>query len=179
MARLSPGASVELARIRYASSATVFLGYRAGATGPLPASTGFLIPFTERRRIFGCTFVSNKFEGRAPDGCVLLRAFVGGAADEPAAALPDADMLAMVRQELSEMIGLTAEPVLAHIARWPRSNPQYETGHGARMREIDRHLAGVPGLQVTGSALRGVGIPDGVALGREAAEGALAYVSRP
>ncbi|HZE89716.1 MAG TPA: protoporphyrinogen oxidase [Verrucomicrobiae bacterium] len=166
---MSPGVASELRKIRYASSATVFLGYRAVDTGSLPGSTGFLIPFTERRRIFGCTFVSNKFLGRAPDGSVLLRAFVGGAVDESRAETGDAEMVAMVREELAFLIGLRAEPTLVHIARWPKANPQYDVGHRGIVAAVDAELRDLPGLIVTGSGLRGVGIPDGVASGRAAA----------
>jgi len=173
---LAPEIASILETIRYASSATVFLGYRAGSTGPLPGATGFLIPFSEKRRIFGCTFVSNKFEGRAPEGHILIRAFVGGATDEGLAELPDGAMLEMVRQELRDLIGLQAEPVMTHIARWPKGNPQYEIGHGKRVEAIDRALAAHPGLFVTGSAFRGVGIPDGVTLGKAAAAEILSFL---
>ncbi len=174
-ATASPVAAA-LRKVRYASSATVFLGYRASETGPLPASTGFLIPFSERRRIFGCTFVSNKFEGRAPDGHVLIRAFVGGAIDEASADLPEAQMAAMVRAELRDLIGLRGEPVVTRICRWPKANPQYEVGHRLVVEEIDRRLGGLPGLFVTGSAFRGVGIPDGVTSGARAAGAILSYL---
>jgi protoporphyrinogen/coproporphyrinogen III oxidase len=175
----APRSAAALRKVRYVSSATVFLGYRASDTGRLPGSTGFLIPFTERRRIFGCTFVSNKFEGRAPDGCVLLRAFVGGAVDEGLAEQSDADLLAMVREEIAELIGLRAEPIMAHVARWTKANPQYEVGHHRLVDEIDRECDGLPGLHVTGSGFRGVGIPDGVSSGRAAAARALAHLRTP
>ncbi|MBI3450688.1 MAG: protoporphyrinogen oxidase [Acidobacteria bacterium] len=166
---LAPAVAGGLRMIRYASSATVFLGYRASEAGPLPGSTGFLIPFTERRRIFGCTFVSNKFLGRAPDGSVLVRAFVGGAVDESRAEIADADMVAMVREEIAALIGLGAEPTMVRVARWSKANPQYDVGHQGIVAAIDSELRKLPGLIVTGSGLRGVGIPDGVASGREAA----------
>lgn len=171
-----PRSAAALRKVRYASSATVFLGYRARETGRLPGSTGFLIPFTEGRRIFGCTFVSNKFEGRAPDGCVLIRVFVGGAVDEKAAEQPDGDMVATARQELASLIGLRAEPAMIHVARWHQANPQYEVGHQRLVEEVDRELRGLPGLVVTGSGIRGVGIPDGVTSGKAAAAQVLAHL---
>lgn len=176
LAGAAPEISESLRGIRYASSATVFLGYRVADAGPLPGATGFLIPFIERRSIFGCTFVSNKFEGRAPEGYILIRAFVGGAVDEKAADLPDADMVSMVRSELAELIGLRGEPVLTRVFKWPSANPQYEVGHRRTVSTIDRHLAALPGLFVTGSALRGVGIPDGVSLGKQAAADVLSFL---
>ena len=172
----APKAAEALRSIRYASSATVFLGYDAAAAGPLPEATGFLIPATEGRRIFGCTFVSNKFEGRSPDGKILIRVFVGGALDEEAAERPDGEILTSVREELAGLIGIRAEPIMARIGRWPKGNPQYEVGHGRIVETIDHDLQRHPGLIVTGSAFRGVGIPDGVTLGKAAAENALAIL---
>jgi len=174
---IAPRSASALRRVRYASSATVFLGFRARDVSRLPGATGFLIPFTEKRRIFGCTFVSNKFQGRAPDGCVLLRAFVGGAVDEATAETPDDEMLATVRREIAALIGLTAEPILSHVVRWTKANPQYEIGHGALVEEIDEELQGLPGLVVTGSGFRGVGIPDGVVSGREAARKVMEHLA--
>ena len=53
--------------------------------------------------------------------------------------------------------------------RWERANAQHEVGHLARLAAIDRALARHPGLFVTGSGFRGVGIPDCVADGRATA----------
>jgi oxygen-dependent protoporphyrinogen oxidase len=174
---IAPSAASELEAVRYVSTATVFLAFDAAAVaGTIPRATGFLIPASERRRIFGCTFVSNKFEGRAPAGRVLVRAFAGGALDEAAAALPDDRLIALVRGELKEILGLAAEPVLARVCRWEKANPQYEVGHGRKVEAVDTILAAHPGLFVTGSGLRGVGIPDGVALGRAAGRAVLEYL---
>jgi oxygen-dependent protoporphyrinogen oxidase len=172
----APRSAAALRKVRYVSSATVFLGYRARDTGPLPGSTGFLIPFSERRRIFGCTFVSNKFEGRSPDGSVLLRVFVGGAVDERNAEQPEGDLVRMAREEIGALIGLRAEPILTHVASWPKANPQYEIGHQRLIDEVDDEGRRVPGLVITGSGLRGVGIPDGVASGKTAAAQVLAHL---
>jgi oxygen-dependent protoporphyrinogen oxidase len=165
--------SAELARrleqVRYVSTAAVFLGYREGPEIRIPPSSGFLIAVAERRGIFGATFASNKFEERAPEGRLLVRAFVGGALDEPAAEQPDEAMIASTREALAGTIGLCAEPEFSRVQRWPKANPQYEIGHGRIVAAVDAALAGLPGLFVTGSALRGVGVPDGVKLGREAA----------
>lgn len=165
--------SAELARrleqVRYVSTAAVFLGYREGPEVRIPPSSGFLIAVAERRGIFGATFASNKFEGRAPEGRLLVRAFVGGALDEPAAEQPDETMIASTREALAGTIGLRAEPEFIRVQRWPKANPQYEVGHGRIVAAVDAALAELPGLFVTGSALRGVGVPDGVKLGREAA----------
>ncbi len=172
-ASILEGMSAELARrirqVRYVSTAAVFLGYREGPEVRIPPASGFLITVAERRGIFGCTFASNKFEERAPEGRLLVRAFVGGALDEPAAEQPDEAMIASTRGALAGTIGLRAEPEFVRVQRWSKANPQYEVGHGRIVAAVDAALEELPGLFLTGSALRGVGVPDGVKLGREAA----------
>ncbi len=163
-----------LASVRYVSTATVFLGYGKDDRPALPPSTGFLVPREEGRAFFGCTFVTNKFPGRAPAGSVLVRAFVGGAGDEERLESSDEHLVAAVRRDLEAMIGLRSRPILVHVQRWPKANPQYEVGHAALVESVDRRLDRHPGLFITGSALRGVGVPDGVELGRQASELALA-----
>jgi oxygen-dependent protoporphyrinogen oxidase len=167
-----------LAGIRYVSTAVVFLGYGNGAGVKIPASSGFLIPRQESRTFFGCTFVSNKFEGRAPEGSTLVRAFVGGAGAEEKVELGDDDLVAGVRRDLEELIGLKAEPSMIRIRRWPMANPQYEVGHQQAVEAVDVRLREHPGLFVTGSGLRGVGVPDGVTLGRAAAGKVLQHLEK-
>jgi oxygen-dependent protoporphyrinogen oxidase len=74
------------------------------------------------------------------------------------------------------MIGVRSTPVLTRVQRWERANPQYEVGHSALVEDVDGILEGHPGLFITGSGLRGVGVPDGVELGREAARQLLEQV---
>jgi oxygen-dependent protoporphyrinogen oxidase len=91
---------------------------------------------------------------------VLLRAFVGGAHHEELVDLPDAALLTVVREELRAIIGITAPPVVSRIFRWAQANPQYDVGHLERVARIESLAAALPGLYLTGSAYRGVGIPD-------------------
>jgi len=155
---LDAGASKLAGEIRYVSTAAAYLGYGEPRDGfELPPSSGFLIVPGEHPAIFGCTFVTNKFPGRAPEGKFLIRTFFGG----------DLRPRAMELQE----------PLFTRIQRWPRSNPQYEVGHAARVRELLGRLEAHPGLILTGSGFLGVGVPDGVLLGKAAAEEAGVFVT--
>jgi protoporphyrinogen/coproporphyrinogen III oxidase len=49
-------------------------------------------------------------------------------------------------------------------------------GHMDRLAQLEQRLAALPGLFLTGSGLRGTGIPDTVADGTRAAEAAEAYL---
>ncbi|HEX6606195.1 MAG TPA: protoporphyrinogen oxidase, partial [Chloroflexia bacterium] len=156
----APDLAAALGAIRYVSSATISLGYRA-ADLPRPLDGfGFVVAAREPTRLLACTWSSTKFDARAPQDHVLLRAFVGGAHHEELVDLPDAALLALVYEELRAILGITAAPVVSRIFRWPKANPQYDVGHLERVARIESLAAAVPGLYLTGSAYRGVGIPD-------------------
>ena len=170
---VDPTLATLLAEIPYASSATVTLGYRrADVTHPLDGF-GFVVPRTEGRALLACTFSSVKYPGRAPEGGVLLRSFVGGALNEAVLELDDAALVMRAHDELRQALGITAEPVLTRVFRWPKAMPQYHVGHLARVETIERRVAALHGVDLAGSAYRGVGIADCVRSGEAAAERAL------
>ncbi|MBI4230033.1 MAG: protoporphyrinogen oxidase, partial [Planctomycetes bacterium] len=153
--------------IPYGSSATVNLAYAASAH-PLDGM-GFVVPAAEGRSFIGVSFSSVKFDGRAPDGTVLLRAFVGGPLASPRLAEGDEALAHSVDADLRSVLGIAAPPLLAQVHRHPRSLPQYRVGHLARAEEIRRRVAALGGLAVAGNLLGGVGIPDCVASAERAA----------
>jgi oxygen-dependent protoporphyrinogen oxidase len=170
---VDPTLTTLLEDIPYSSAATVSLGYRrADIPHPLDGF-GFVVPRTERRTILAATFSSVKYPGRAPEGHVLVRCFLGGALDAEVLKLDDAGLVARSRGDLKDALGITAEPVLARISRWPASMPQYPVGHLARVETIERCVAALPALALAGGAYRGVGIADCVRSGEAAAERAL------
>ncbi len=157
-----PDLAVRLRQIRYVSTGTVALAYRKADVDPQHDldGFGFLVPRSEGRRITGCTWMSSKLNHRAPDDGVLIRGFVGGDAQEEAVDLPDSALVDLVREEIAELVGITAEPILHRIHRWRRGRPQYDVGHLDRVVEMEALAAKTPGLYLTGSAYRGAGIPD-------------------
>jgi oxygen-dependent protoporphyrinogen oxidase len=173
---LQPELAAGLRRIRYVTTATISLAYNNRDFGQPLDGFGLVIPRTERRRINAVTISSAKFAQRAPLGSALLRVFVGGSRNPEVAELDDAPLLALVRAELAEILGIRAEPLWSRIYRWPRSNPQYDVGHLDRVAALESLCPA--GLLLCGSAYRGVGIPDCVRQGQEAAAKALAIHSQ-
>jgi oxygen-dependent protoporphyrinogen oxidase len=168
--RLDPILSAELAAIPYISAAVVYLGYRREQVRhPLDAS-GFLVPKTEGLKIMGTTFMSSKWEGRAPAGHVLLRTFVGGAYAEGLTDLADDALVSIVLHELEPLLGIEGAPVVSRIFRYPKSSPQPVVGHRARVERIRGLLASHPGLLLIGNAYEGVGMPDTIRVASTAAE---------
>lgn len=150
----------ELRRIPYESVATVNMTFRE-ADVPRPLNGfGFVVPAIERRPIIGCTFSSVKFAGRAQDGVVLVRAFVGGALNRQSFVLDDTAMRQAVLAQLKALLGIRAEPLMTSIARFPQAMPQYHVGHLARIDAIEHRVVQHSGLSLTGNAYRGIGIPD-------------------
>lgn len=163
-----------LAQIAYSSSVTVALGYDAAkfdgkVNGNPPDGFGFLVPRSERKRLLACTFVHNKFPHRAPEDKFLLRVFLGGSKDEAALALSDEEILRVVREDLYSILKLTAEPRFTRVYRWKRSMAQYEVGHLERVAEIGRLRSELPGLSLIGNAYSGIGVPDCIRTGMDAA----------
>ena len=153
----------ELAGIPYASSAILTLAFAPGSIPPLPAAAGFVVPASERRTVLATTFMSTKYAGRAPDGHTLLRVFLGGALQEDALALADAELTRRALADLRDLLGITAAPTLVRLDRWPRSMAQYHLGHRARVARIRAGEAAQPGLALIGNGYEGVGIPDVIA----------------
>lgn len=167
-----------LKQITYESTATVNLAYRrADIPHPLDGF-GFVVPFIEKRSLMACTFSSIKFAGRAPHDFVLLRAFVGGALQAELVELEEAEMLARVRGDLKDLLGIENAPIFSTVARWPQSMPQYEIGHTARVIKITERLAALPGLALAGNAYFGVGIPDCIRSGETAADSLFAALHK-
>ena len=162
--------AAELAGISYASSATINLGYqRDDIPHPLDGF-GFVVPFIERRALIACTFSSVKFAGRAPQGQVLLRAFVGGALQPELMQLDQDEMLARVLHDLRDLLGIERPPIFSEVTKWEHSMPQYHLGHLERVKRIEERVASLPGLVLAGNAYSGTGIPDCVRNGEAAAD---------
>ncbi len=154
---ITPNATKLIDAIRYVTTGTISLAYRA-EDAPLPPSFGVVIPRGEKRPINAVTVSSTKFDHRAPAGYVLLRAFFGGSRSPATVTLDDDELIGVVRDQLRAIYGITAAPTLTRIYRWREATPQYAVGHLDQVAAVEAALP--DGLYVTGSAYRGVGVPD-------------------
>ncbi|MBI5595466.1 MAG: protoporphyrinogen oxidase [Elusimicrobia bacterium] len=169
----------ELARIDFVSTATLSMAYPAGAWKGKLKGFGFVVDRREARAVVAGTYSSSKFPGRSRDGSELLRIFLGGAGREEAVAWNDEKVVAAVRADLRRILGADPEPTTARVYRWPASNPQYNVGHQERVARLEALAAAQPGLILAGSSYKGVGIPDCVRSGREAAKRVIDADGRP
>jgi oxygen-dependent protoporphyrinogen oxidase len=117
----------------------------------------------------GCSWSSRKFDYRAPNDCLLIRAFVGGPGNEQFVELDDTGIVGLVRSELADITGITAEPIVERVFRWKHANPQYDVGHSDLISRIEQSAAKISGLFIADSMYRGTGIPDCVHSGMKTA----------
>jgi protoporphyrinogen/coproporphyrinogen III oxidase len=161
--------AAELDAIRYTSSVTVALGYDERVRTALPPGFGFLVPRAENRRTIAATFVHNKFPHRAPSDRALIRCFLGGTRDEGILHSTDGEIQDTARKEIEQILGIRTAPLFIRIHKWSGSMAQYNVGHNSRTTRIREILAQTPGLALAGNAYSGIGVPDCVRSGSEAA----------
>jgi len=149
----------QLAGIHHSGCCIVSLAYRRDQIAHAMDGFGFVVPLAERRKIISGSFSSVKYPGRAPDDCVLIRVFIGGACQPELLELDDDSLRGVAVEELAELMGIEGSPLLSRIARLPETMPQYYVGHRQRVERIKGLAAKHPGLFVTGNAHHGVGIP--------------------
>ena len=163
--------------IAYASTATSTFAYRRDQIAHPMRGSGFVVPRIERSPLLAATWVTSKWPHRAPEGHVLLRAFLGGGRDPHRLDQSDDELIHLAREALTEVMGISGPPLFSRLYRWTRQSPQYEVGHLRRVAAIDEHLARFAGLFVTGSGFRAIGIPDCIADGRATAERAARFLA--
>jgi oxygen-dependent protoporphyrinogen oxidase len=165
----------ELATIHHSGCCIVSLAYRRDQIAHRMDGFGFVVPAVENRQVISGSFSSVKYPGRAPEGHVLVRVFIGGALQEELVHLSDEQLVEIARRELGELLGAKGSPLFHRIARLPASMPQYYVGHRQRVTAIQQRVSNLPGLFVTGNAYHGVGIPFCIYGGEKTAERVQAY----
>jgi protoporphyrinogen/coproporphyrinogen III oxidase len=172
-------AAARLRAIDYASTVVVTMRYPASAA-PRPLEwAGVMVPRSERRLLGALTAMSAKWPHLAVDGEIWLRCSVTRASAVAALELDDAEIVKRLAVELREALGLRGEPLEAHVTRWRRSLPLYEPGHSSRVAEIEAHLRRLPALALAGAAYKGIGVPQCIQQGREAAQRVLSELADP
>jgi protoporphyrinogen/coproporphyrinogen III oxidase len=172
----NPQLAGELQGINYTSSITINLEYSQKVRESLPRGFGYLVPRSQNRRMLACTFVHTKFPHRAPADRALLRCFMAASNNEELVSQPDARIVNVVREELRDILGLNAEPLFSRVYRWERAMAQYGVGHLERLERIERFRNATAGLFLAGNAYRGIGVPDCIRSGNEAANSALKFL---
>jgi oxygen-dependent protoporphyrinogen oxidase len=158
LAGVHPALADELQQIPFAPMAVVALGFERDQVAHDLDGFGLLVPGKEKRDLLGALWTSSIFSGRAPDDKVLLRCMAGGAGNPELMGLDDEELTHVICSELRPLLGLQGQPVMVKVIRHEQAIAQYVTGHLARLKRIDQHLQGLPGLHLTGSSYRGIAV---------------------
>jgi oxygen-dependent protoporphyrinogen oxidase len=173
---IAPDLAELFERIHYVSTATVTLGYKKeGFSHPLDGF-GFVVPKAEGKSILACTWTSSKYPHRAPEGYVMLRCYLGGALQEEIAEKDAETIQTLVRNDLKEIMGIKETPVFCRVFKNHKANVQYHVNHSEIIDSIMENLKKFPGLFLVGSSYRGIGIPDCIHSGNQAAEATLEFL---
>ena len=180
-AALAAGLDADLANlcggIRHVSTVNVALGYSRDAVRDPLRGWGVVVPADERRRVRAVSWVSSKWPGRAPDGSVLIRASLGGPSDGELLDASDSALIDWAQNDVRDLLRIGESATLARVYRLPLAMPQLEVGHLDRMAAIDRRLSTLPGLFVSASGFRGVGLPDCITDAHAVAERVAGYLT--
>jgi len=169
-----PALGEELKGIPYSSSVTAIFAFEESVRQALPPGSGFLVPRTENRRILATTFVHKKFPHRAPPEVALIRCFLGGSRDETILEASDAEIQNLCLSELRAILAITAPPLLARVHRSKKAMAVYAPGHSDRVLRIKQTVSDLRGFALAGNAYGGIGVPDCIRSGSEAAAKVLA-----
>ncbi len=173
----APGLAGLLGRMQSASAVSVSLAFRCeNVAHPLDGS-GFLSPRSEQGPVAGCTWMSSKWPGRSPQDYVLLRVFMRTETDA-STGNSDADLIDAATEALRPLLGITGAPERTWVYRSADGLPQYKVDHTEWLESVDRELDAHPGLFLCGASYRGVGVPDCIRQGRDAAERVHAFAHR-
>lgn len=170
--------AINLGLIPMASSASISLAYKKSDITKELEAFGFVIPYVEGRKINAVTYTSIKWDHRVPnDEYILIRSFVGKPRNQGPAELSEKEIEKVVRAELADVLGITAEPQMVKVHKWVKARPQYVMGHLERIKEVDDKLANEhKGMFIAGACYHGIGVPDCINDGTKAGEAALAYL---
>lgn len=167
---LAPEAAALLRAIPYAPIVSAGLGYDRAQVGHPLDGFGFLVPRVEGVRTLGGLFSSTLFPDRAPDGKVLITAFIGGTTDPGAVALDDSTVSAAITADLAAALQIDGAPEPVRLSRYEAAIPQYTIGHLDRIAGIDAELERLPGLHLRASWRDGVSVADCIRNGEKLAE---------
>ncbi|MCF6411066.1 protoporphyrinogen oxidase [Pseudalkalibacillus salsuginis] len=153
------------------SVATIAMAFLDSAIPESINGTGFVVSKKSPFTITACTWTNQKWPHTTPEGYVLLRCYVGREHDQEIVGESDETILSNVLADLHKIMSIDAKPEFFYITRWKKAMPQYLVGHRERKNRLHERLeTHYPGIQLIGASLDGIGLPDCVVAGENAAD---------
>lgn len=170
LAEAVPVVAHDLGTVPYASVAVVTLAFEPDAVGRSLDGSGFLVPAAEGLLLTACSWASSKW-AHLGGGPAILRASVGRLGDDRWLALDDDALVAAVLDDLRATMDVLGRPVAQRVSRWPLALPQFHPGHGERVLRWRTEVArSLPGVELAGAGIAGLGIPTCIRQASEAAD---------
>jgi oxygen-dependent protoporphyrinogen oxidase len=167
LARAEPEFADQLNAVEYANCVTVNLLYDVSAVGKELQGFGFFVARSAGSPLLACNYTSSKFEGRAPRGCVMLRAFLGGAGRESLDGVEYGQLVHIAHEALAPLLDLRGAPRFGRARRVVDALPQPIVGiESTRARLAE----GLPNLALCGSSCGLFGLPDCIESAGKAAQ---------
>lgn len=167
---LLPDAAAIIETIPSSSLVVLNLGYRAADVQHPLNGFGFLVPHDEPDfPLMGTLWADTIFPHHVPPNHRLIRVFIGGPRNPHAATQPHDQLIATATNALRPLLGITGQPVLTDLARYPAAIPQYNLGHTDKIDRLDAAVAGHPNLFLAANYLRGISLNDCVRQARQTA----------
>jgi oxygen-dependent protoporphyrinogen oxidase len=162
LAHAAPELSTALAAFPYAGLAVVALAFRVADLPQALDGYGYLVARSEGLDTLGVVWDSSLFDGRSPEGLVLVRAMLGGARRPEVAALDEDELVRRARREFARVMGGDPAPVRTWVWRWPQAIAQYTRGHLERVARARALAARLPGLELCGTSYDGIAFGPGI-----------------
>ena len=147
-----------LQTIDYPPVSVLSLGFKREQVRHALDGFGALVPECEHRPILGVLFPSSVFDGRAPEGEVLLTVFIGGERNPEYATEHTEALMGSVQPEIESLLGISGYPTFVHHKHWPKAIPQYKLGYGNILSAIEQIEAKHPGLTLAGNYRTGISL---------------------
>ena len=170
LGEIAPNTASQLTTIDHEDSGTMSLVYRESDLPTKPLVNGLMIPRREKRAIDAMTVTSRKMPERSYPGFAVMRVFFGGARPE-LIHYSDEKLLQTITAELSDLMGIQADPLTHTTFRFQDGFPQARVNHLKLMDSIEATLP--KGVYLAGSSYRGIAVPDCIRQGRNAARSAI------
>ena len=167
-----PDLAESLSQIEYASAAIVVSRFQRQQFPHQGERLGFglVVPTALGSPLIATSFASQKFPGRCRSEDLLTRSFFGGALNPEHVDWDDEQLIRASVNELRRWVPFTGEPTDSQVVRWRQAMPQYHVGHRQRIADIASAVGHYPDLALAGNAYQGVGIPQCIKSGWDAAD---------
>ncbi|WZY00859.1 protoporphyrinogen oxidase [Bacillus sp. FSL W7-1360] len=153
------------------SCATVALTFCDEQVNNTHEGTGFVVARGGDEVITACTWTDQKWPHTSREGYTLLRAYVGRPEDESIVDASDEAIVTAVLSDLKKVMEIKGAPLFYKVTRFKQAMPQYKVGHVEEVTMFYERMAKMyPRVHVVGAAFQGVGLPDCVVQGEEAAK---------